>query len=613
MTNENDLTDEEFAVLKITDEEEKGLTLEWEKFKRIVAILDIPLQERTNQHKRILRQHCFTLLFSSITYGENIVAKLDCPALIDVQDEKFGTPLIYALSIQKFDIAASLLEHTDKCINVVVRGSTALTYAASNSQPDLERKIIQKGGIIPGMEFPPEKTPSEIRNALINSFMPHALLYDPIEENHPLAEFLSFCRADRKDLKFAFDPIGSLCAIDKSFYMLMRLAAYAHEARNTHVFFSSVKHRAILNLGRNRTAAFVDYVSKNIFVFYDQMVSLENMASLIHECAHLVINLIYNNYYLPYCTQEEEAEFAKIFQLTQERLQQLTEYTHRTEPPEHIRAIWATLNSVYQGYPTRQWPEELIVRIPELLVILGVQQGRNLLQELFPELFSFYYQNIVPKMYDFIASHLLKIELAGKRDCFVKIYHQMQGMLGDNVLGEELLCSFNENMLQLSLEELFQLREVALLLDYKTLTIIFNEHLLQKEKQQQREERIKTNISILNTLKLNPYHSACSNNSVYWKQFVEYSQRFGGVKRGEHRMPHTIAHIFDEIEALTPAYGPETSAPDCPPAALLETIDRAITQPSQSYASFFGLKNQRIEQLKQQLSEMKSHYQAHSH
>ena len=183
-------------------------------------------------------------------------------------------------------------------------------------------------------------------------------------------------------------------------------------------------------------------------------------------------------------------------------------------------------------------------------------------------------------------------------------------MLCDNVSDEELLHSLQKNIADLSLEETTQLREITLLLGYKTVTAVLNEHILQKEEQQQREERIQTNISILNTLKLNPYRSACNDTYGYWERLVEYG---GGFKRDEHRIPHTIAHIFDAIEALTPEHNAETMAPDCPPATLLETIHRVSEEPSQSWASFFGHKNRAIERLKEEVIQLKSRYQAPNH
>lgn len=612
MTNEKDLTTIKFKALQITDEEEKSLILEREKFDKIVCILDILPATRTNQHKRLLRQHCFTLLFSSITYGENIVAKLAHPELIDTIDEKFGTPLIYALSLRQFGIAESLLEYTDDYINWVVRGNTALSYAALYSQTELERKIMEKGGIIPGMEFSPAKTPSEVRDGLIRTFMHNALLYGGIEISSPLLKFLRFCRADCKELRSPFAFIDSLCAADKSFHMLMRLTTYAHETRNTHMFFANMKHRAILNLGRDRTAAFVDYVSNNVFVFYDTIVSLQNMVSLVHECAHLVINLVYDNYYRPYSTSEDEAKFTEIVQLTEERLREFIEYNQHNEPPECIQTLSAVLDSVYKDYAIRQWPEELIVRVPELLATLGVQQGQSLLREIFPELLDFYYQKVVPKMYDFITSHLLKIDLAGSRDCFIKLYRQMQEMICNNALDKEFLPLFDENMAQLSLEELSHLIAILSFMDYKALTIILNDHYVEKEKQQQRQQRINTNLSILNELRLNPYPGiqAVSNCPAYWAQFVEHG---GGVLYAGHPMPHRISRVFQAIKKLTPNESPETTAPDCEPAILLETIREASESSSQSWASFFGLKNPAIERLKQQVIQMKGHYQVHSY
>lgn len=610
MTNEKDLPKIKFKLLQVTEEEENSLILKREKFDAIVSILDIPAAARTNQHKRILRQHCFTLLFSSITYGEDIVAKMDCPDLIDIQDEKFGTPLIYALNIQQFAVAKSLLNHTKQYINFVFRGNTALSYAALQGQTDLERAIIEKGGIIPGLELIPDKTPSEIRDELISGFMQNKLFFDGIQNDSPLEKFLNFCRIDNKGIKFPQSYLEDLCLADKTLFMLMILTAYIHEKRNTRVFFCDYKHREILLLSCSETDAFVESVNKNIFVFYTDIISSESIASLVHECAHLVIDFTYDNFYLPYNTAENEGAFLKIVDIVAKKLLSFIEDFYNLLPSPDDKYLFFVFNAAYKDYAMLEWPKELIVRVPEFLAMPNLQERSVLLQRHFPELFDFYYQETVPKMYDFILSNLLKINLAGKSRSFLLIHEQIKRMLCDNVSDEECLYSLQTHIDELSVEEAAQLREITLLLDYKTVTAVLNEHILKKEEQQQREERIQTNISILNTLKLNLYRGACNDTYGYWGRLVEYG---GGFRRGEHRLPYRIAHIFDAIEALTPAHGPETRAPDCPPAALLETIHRASEEPSQSWASFFGHKNRAIERLKEEVIQLKSHYQAPNH
>ena len=111
------------------------------------------------------------------------------------------------------------------------------------------------------------------------------------------------------------------------------------------------------------------------------------LATLIHEFCHCVAHIIYDNQCRPYALNEGE-NFEEVVMDLRERFTYVSSV--------HPNAAMETIMSVFRDYPEKQQAAELIVRVPEIIAILGHEQGILWLQQHTPRLLT-YYENIFIK------------------------------------------------------------------------------------------------------------------------------------------------------------------------------------------------------------------------
>ncbi|XP_064461983.1 uncharacterized protein LOC135372244 [Ornithodoros turicata] len=109
--------------------------------------------------------------------------------------------------------------------------------------------------------------------------------------------------------------------------------------------------------------------------------------TLIHELCHMALYLVYRNDGKPYYTNDTESE---------QRYKDIL---------NDIRPRQRELNLlIQQAFMDTNEEEELIVRIPHVLVQYGCEEGRRVLEQEVPKLLRFFEDHVIPDMREYIKS-----------------------------------------------------------------------------------------------------------------------------------------------------------------------------------------------------------------
>ncbi|XP_070499397.1 uncharacterized protein [Chironomus tepperi] len=143
------------------------------------------------------------------------------------------------------------------------------------------------------------------------------------------------------------------------------------------------------------------YPTGKIFIGAKQLLNEETknkaLSTIAHELCHYAMNLVYNNYANPY--ENQDIANKNLFHKVAEECVKFAEH----EP---------TIELVFDAYPEKLQQAELIVRVPHLIALYDDQQ--NKLEEtmvLFPSLFDYYKNQVVPKMQKFLVEEQIKREV----------------------------------------------------------------------------------------------------------------------------------------------------------------------------------------------------------
>lgn len=107
----------------------------------------------------------------------------------------------------------------------------------------------------------------------------------------------------------------------------------------------------------------------------------EILQDLVHEFCHCVAHVVYNNKCKPYEFYDSD-DFESI-------VSELREEFKKRQPDYYDKAFF-TIATVFSAYPEEQQAAELIVRVPEIMTLLGYEAGSAWLQKYTPRLFVYY-------------------------------------------------------------------------------------------------------------------------------------------------------------------------------------------------------------------------------
>jgi hypothetical protein len=130
------------------------------------------------------------------------------------------------------------------------------------------------------------------------------------------------------------------------------------------------------------------YVNGKIYIAAKDMLDpekfLEVYSVIAHELCHFAMYLVFENDAKPY--RKNQPEIEANFDQIMEDCQEFSECQE-------------IVDSVFECYPEEMFHAELIVRVPQMIVIYFYNQiFTNLTRGTFPSLFDFYETNVVPEM-----------------------------------------------------------------------------------------------------------------------------------------------------------------------------------------------------------------------
>jgi hypothetical protein len=126
------------------------------------------------------------------------------------------------------------------------------------------------------------------------------------------------------------------------------------------------------------------------------------LSTVFHESAHFAMKRVFCNWCDPYASFRGEEAFKEIAQATKKRVDDRT--ISKDDPLN--KQLWERFERVYTHYPTDLHDRELIVRVPQIISLVGKEIGCEWLRQNVPELFEYYLTVVNPA----ITAHLEKLD-----------------------------------------------------------------------------------------------------------------------------------------------------------------------------------------------------------
>ncbi|XP_064463360.1 uncharacterized protein LOC135374307 [Ornithodoros turicata] len=139
-------------------------------------------------------------------------------------------------------------------------------------------------------------------------------------------------------------------------------------------------------------AALTFYTNQRVFIG-GRAAEAEVWGTLIHELCHMALYLVYRNNGKPYYSDDTERE------------KQYNEILNNIKPREEELNLL-----IQQAFMDTNEEEELIVRIPHILVQHGCDEGHRILEREVPELLKFFEEHVIPDMREYIRNGIPSID-----------------------------------------------------------------------------------------------------------------------------------------------------------------------------------------------------------
>lgn len=156
------------------------------------------------------------------------------------------------------------------------------------------------------------------------------------------------------------------------------------------------------------------YTNKNtVYVAIQGLEPKQILALICHESSHFVMNTLFNNNCNPFPRNQDhnplEEHFSRIVKITFNDLDKI----HNLLEDMDEYAAFKIIENVFTEYKEREWALELIVRVPQIIVLLGQEKGYKWLEKHTPDLFEFYKNEINPRMMKYLFDHKVEDYLSG--------------------------------------------------------------------------------------------------------------------------------------------------------------------------------------------------------
>lgn len=356
---------------------------------------------------------------------------------VNVADKHGNTPLHYAVLNGLDNIVDILLDDEDADIEAANHdGLTPLMLAKNLNYKEIEKRLLQRSEFSVLLQDQLIKDHQRTRKHSIialGAMRPNKPVkpasYEAIESilyfENPELKY-KFCgvmeTASHNAILSPLIKMMGLSAIRGNLTELRRMTLFKNTAdciqlskatKEDADFYSSALAKIEKELGKRFKIICVDapelssikvlapgsrglYTNKNsVFIATKGLETNEALAYILHESSHFIIKQLYNNLGKPFPPGEHfnplRDVFVEIVNSLEERLDNLP-----TESEED-RIASQIIAQVYYGYPKDEWAIELIVRVAQIIALLG-EKGIEWLEKNTPELLAFYVNEVNPKI-----------------------------------------------------------------------------------------------------------------------------------------------------------------------------------------------------------------------
>jgi ankyrin repeat protein len=167
--------------------------------------------------------------------------------------------------------------------------------------------------------------------------------------------------------KELYAPVARLCAIDDD------LEIHMDETRGSVDYLHPSKSNPSGLTLPSVSEIYVGMLGKNNFI----------KANLIHEMTHFACQKVWKNGARPYFDGSEEEKVIKAIAL------RLSKELAELDP---------ILKDAIETYPKEKWSNELIARVPDIIMNYGHETGLEILTKQAPDLLDFYRQKFIPRV-----------------------------------------------------------------------------------------------------------------------------------------------------------------------------------------------------------------------
>lgn len=147
---------------------------------------------------------------------------------------------------------------------------------------------------------------------------------------------------------------------------------------------------------------------------YTHKSSIYSVANLVqniyHESTHMVANEVFRNFAKPYRSDDKVSE-QKFDAVVLEVKDALPAVNKNAQSPNEKRAYEALAAGFSSSYTKAQWGIELIVKVPEILSILGYNDGYKWLQTNAPSLLEYYEKSFLSECLKFLSEQHVELYL----------------------------------------------------------------------------------------------------------------------------------------------------------------------------------------------------------
>lgn len=148
------------------------------------------------------------------------------------------------------------------------------------------------------------------------------------------------------------------------------------------------------------------YTSKNSVYIATKDADLPEILSyVIHESSHFIMQQLFQNSNNPFPNDVYfnplRDRMLTIIDIVYNKIYELEKSSNSKEE----KMAYGVIAQIYHFYDEKQWAAELIVRVPQIITLLGKDKGHDWLKTNLPDLYSFYAEVINPKIMEYLDQY----------------------------------------------------------------------------------------------------------------------------------------------------------------------------------------------------------------